>query len=112
MNTDLKAEETLIVGEGMEAKETLFVDETATWKLVNSEELLKGGVDVPARRATPRMSVFEEFGPKHRMDDELYCDYRCRLYWENRARRAYLKGQLSTQVIWPGYKGMRRGSFA
>ena len=24
---------------------------------------------------------------------ELYCDYRCRMYWEEKAMRQYLKGE-------------------
>ncbi len=35
-----------------------------------------------------------------RQDNELYCDYKCRLYWENLIRKRYLQGRLAGQMIW------------
>lgn len=35
-----------------------------------------------------------------RQEGELYCDYRCRLYWENLIRKRYLQGRLAGQMIW------------
>ena len=35
-----------------------------------------------------------------RQPGELYCDYKCRLYWENLIRKRYLQGTLPEQMIW------------
>ena len=35
-----------------------------------------------------------------RQEGEIYCDYRCRLYWENLIRKRYLQGRLAGQMIW------------
>lgn len=46
-----------------------------------------------------------DISPKRR-EGELYCDYRCRLWWVNRILKHYLKGR----VVWPGSKGQLIGS--
>lgn len=42
-----------------------------------------------------------------RRDNELYCDYKCRMWWVNRIKKFYLKGR----PIWKGHMGTKYGSF-
>jgi len=53
-------------------------------------------------------SGFDEIdmSPK-RNDNELYCDYKCRMWWVNRLKKHYLKGK----PIWTASMGQRIGSF-
>lgn len=53
-------------------------------------------------------SVFEgiDLSPK-RQYNELYCDYKCRMWWVHRLINHYLKGR----PIWQGHMGPRYGSF-
>ena len=42
-----------------------------------------------------------------REPNELYCDYRCRMWWVNRITKHYLKGR----PVWYGHMGAKRGRF-
>ena len=61
----------------------------------------------PEKRVMPK-SGFDEINLNPvRGARELYCDYKCRMWWANRIIKYYLKGR----VIWPGHKGTKHGSF-
>jgi hypothetical protein len=47
-----------------------------------------------------------DMNPK-RHDNELYCDYKCRMWWMDRIKKRYLQGY----AIWKADMGPRRGSF-
>lgn len=67
------------------------------------------GVEVETKEPiVQEPSKFEgiNLSPK-RDSNELYCDYKCRMWWVNRLIKHYMKGR----PIWQGSMGQRIGSF-
>lgn len=66
--------------------------------------------EVPAKPPVDeKPSAFEgiDMSPA-RQANELYCDYKCRLWWIKRLVKFYLNGK----PIWQSHMGTRRGSFS